>query len=277
MPVNVSFKVSGAGGSSFSLDLEPSLTVAEVKQLAKEKASIEPERMKIIFKGRILKDTETLESQNVESGCTMHVVRSVPSSSPAPAAVPAATATTPATPSEGGYAATTPVASPAATTVPGAPMSGAPATDPLAATLGAGGLGAPSGASANPMAAMMNDPSMMQAAMQMLGGGGMGGTAGVPGTPGAGGIPGPGASGHYAHAAGYGRCWYGSPRWCPGDAFARRSGRWTRRRSRRRASSISRSRCHASCHAGIDGRTDGSRNRGARRCASEFGCNVGRR
>eukprot|EP00913_Durusdinium_trenchii_P031769 g29753.t1 len=92
MPISVSFKVSGSGGTSFNLDLEPSMTVKEVKEKAHEPSGIEPDQMKLIFKGRILKDADTLESHKVEGGNTMHVVKSAPSPTPAttPAATPAA-------------------------------------------------------------------------------------------------------------------------------------------------------------------------------------------
>lgn len=36
MPISVSFKVSGSGGSTFSLDVEPSMTIEDVKKLAKD-------------------------------------------------------------------------------------------------------------------------------------------------------------------------------------------------------------------------------------------------
>merc|ERR1719310_1034240 len=46
------------------------------------------------------------------------------------------------------------------------------------------------GGGANPMAAMMQDPAMMQAMMQMMGGAGGAGGAGMPGAGGAPGAPG---------------------------------------------------------------------------------------
>merc|ERR1719316_152040 len=119
MTLNVNFKLSGAG-NSFALDVEPSLTVLALKTLLMESAKVEPEKMKLIFKGRILKDTETLESSKVESGQTMHIVK-------AAGAAPAA----PAAPAEGATSgATSEVAAPAGMGMAGA---GAVATNPMAA------------------------------------------------------------------------------------------------------------------------------------------------
>jgi len=73
MSLNISFKVSG--GDPFSLELEPSLTVGDVKGKAAEKTGFDAATMKLIYKGRILKDKETLESHNVETGHTMHIVK----------------------------------------------------------------------------------------------------------------------------------------------------------------------------------------------------------
>merc|ERR1719269_250240 len=148
MSLSINFKLSG-GGSSFSLDnLEPSVTILALKALLKENTSIEPEHMKLIFKGRILKDTDTLESSKVESGQSMHIVKS--------AAANAA----------GGAAGTTPSATPAATTPGTAPEGAAPMLPPM------GGMGA---GGADPFAAMMQDPMAMQAMMGMMGGGATGG------------------------------------------------------------------------------------------------------
>jgi len=101
MALNVNFKVSG-GSATFSLDLEPTVTILAVKALIQEAQEMlkdcSPEQMKLIFKGRILKDSETLASSNVESGQSVHVVKGTkpvtvsnnvpPAATPTPAAAP---------------------------------------------------------------------------------------------------------------------------------------------------------------------------------------------
>jgi len=150
MAMNVNFKVSGSGAKTFSLDLEPDLTVEEVKCLAMESCGLEPAQMKIIFKGRILKDTETVGGVHVAAGSTMHIVKSGPSA--------ASTAPTQAQTE-------TPVATPAA----------APADTPAQA------VASPSPGMPADLGGMLADPAMMHAGMEMMGdmGGGMSG-AGAP-------------------------------------------------------------------------------------------------
>ena len=153
MALTVNFKVSGSGADTFALEVEPSMTVEEVKCLAMEPSGLEPEHMKVIFKGRILKDADTMESVHVTSGCTMHIVKSMPSVGAArPAASPAAVPV--------------PAAVPAAAAVPAPESTTAPAA--AAPTPDLGGL--------------MANPAMMQMMGQMMGG--MGG-----GAPGAGASP----------------------------------------------------------------------------------------
>eukprot|EP00933_Yihiella_yeosuensis_P026422 TRINITY_DN204_c0_g1_i11.p1 TRINITY_DN204_c0_g1~~TRINITY_DN204_c0_g1_i11.p1 ORF type:complete len:177 (+),score=56.67 TRINITY_DN204_c0_g1_i11:71-601(+) len=60
----VQFKISGVG--LFELEVEPSMAVRDVKKIAKEECNIEPEHMRLIYKGRQLKDAETLECYDVK-------------------------------------------------------------------------------------------------------------------------------------------------------------------------------------------------------------------
>merc|ERR1719203_1629578 len=66
--VVVRFKVSGL--PQFELELEPTTAVRDVKKLAKEMCSIEPEHMKLFYRDRELKDAETLECYNADDAET---------------------------------------------------------------------------------------------------------------------------------------------------------------------------------------------------------------
>jgi ubiquilin len=141
MTISLSFKVST--GTTFDLQIDSSATVAEVKRQAAGPSGIADTQMRLIYKGRILKDTETLEQNKIESGHTVHLVKG-PGASAAPAASASATS-----------------AAPAAPVAPVAPA--APASIP------AGGFTAPSGLGAggfpmdpSGMAAMMQNPMMQQ-------------------------------------------------------------------------------------------------------------------
>eukprot|EP00933_Yihiella_yeosuensis_P032656 TRINITY_DN2626_c0_g3_i1.p1 TRINITY_DN2626_c0_g3~~TRINITY_DN2626_c0_g3_i1.p1 ORF type:complete len:177 (-),score=52.23 TRINITY_DN2626_c0_g3_i1:81-611(-) len=63
--ISVQFKISGLG--LFELEVEPTIAVRDVKKIAKDECNIEPEHMRLIYKGRQLKESETLECYDVES------------------------------------------------------------------------------------------------------------------------------------------------------------------------------------------------------------------
>ena len=56
-----------ANAATFSVEVDFSSTVLELKQLiaGSDKADCEPERQKLVYKGKILKDDDTLESYGV--------------------------------------------------------------------------------------------------------------------------------------------------------------------------------------------------------------------
>merc|ERR1719401_1756326 len=70
--INVHFKVSGLG--TFDLELEPATAVRDVKKLAKECCSIEPEHMRLIYDGRVLKESDTLECYKADSEMAVQVM-----------------------------------------------------------------------------------------------------------------------------------------------------------------------------------------------------------
>mmetsp|Transcript_14257 Transcript_14257/g.39339 ORF Transcript_14257/g.39339 Transcript_14257/m.39339 type:complete len:423 (+) Transcript_14257:88-1356(+) len=81
-----------AGCPDFEVELEPSATVADVKVAATAGCDIDPEAMRIIFRGKILKDDDaTLEASGVDGKEALHVARGKPSAKAAPLAEPSAT------------------------------------------------------------------------------------------------------------------------------------------------------------------------------------------
>eukprot|EP00405_Crypthecodinium_cohnii_P000175 CAMPEP_0194766830 /NCGR_PEP_ID=MMETSP0323_2-20130528/33366_1 /TAXON_ID=2866 ORGANISM="Crypthecodinium cohnii, Strain Seligo" /NCGR_SAMPLE_ID=MMETSP0323_2 /ASSEMBLY_ACC=CAM_ASM_000346 /LENGTH=169 /DNA_ID=CAMNT_0039698101 /DNA_START=22 /DNA_END=531 /DNA_ORIENTATION=+ len=63
-PQTVLFKVSGS--PAFELELELGTAVRDVKKVAKEVANVEPEHMRLIYNGRLLKESDTLECYKAE-------------------------------------------------------------------------------------------------------------------------------------------------------------------------------------------------------------------
>merc|ERR1719394_1330468 len=70
--ITVTFKVSGMG--TFDLELEPSTAVRDVKKLAKEGCGIEPEHMRLIYDGRVLKESDTLECYKADSDMAVQLM-----------------------------------------------------------------------------------------------------------------------------------------------------------------------------------------------------------
>merc|ERR1719436_550977 len=69
--VQVHFKVAGL--AAFDLDLEPATAVRDVKKLARELCDIEPEHMRLIYEGRVLKDSDTLECYKADGEAPVQV------------------------------------------------------------------------------------------------------------------------------------------------------------------------------------------------------------
>merc|ERR1719291_695650 len=69
--VEVHFKVAGL--TCFDLHLEPTTAIRDVKKLAKELCDIEPEHMRLIYEGRVLKDSDTLECYKADGDSLVQV------------------------------------------------------------------------------------------------------------------------------------------------------------------------------------------------------------
>eukprot|EP00443_Scrippsiella_acuminata_P045517 CAMPEP_0115199894 /NCGR_PEP_ID=MMETSP0270-20121206/16848_1 /TAXON_ID=71861 /ORGANISM="Scrippsiella trochoidea, Strain CCMP3099" /LENGTH=327 /DNA_ID=CAMNT_0002613295 /DNA_START=87 /DNA_END=1071 /DNA_ORIENTATION=+ len=69
--MEVQFKVAGMG--AFELQLEPTVAVRDVKKFAKEECGIEPEHMRLIYEGRVLKDADTLDCYEEGAGKPVQV------------------------------------------------------------------------------------------------------------------------------------------------------------------------------------------------------------
>ncbi|XP_075476343.1 ubiquitin domain-containing protein DSK2b-like [Primulina tabacum] len=87
--VNINIRCSN--GSKFSVRTSLQSTVAEFKGLLAQNCDIPAEQQRLIYKGRILKDDQTLMSFGLQADHTVHMVRgSAPAASPPSAAPPSA-------------------------------------------------------------------------------------------------------------------------------------------------------------------------------------------
>lgn len=83
-----------SSGSKFTVEADLASTVAVFKILVAEKCDIPAEQQRLIYKGRILKDDNSLQSYGLQSDHTVHLVRGSPPSASANAAAAGTAATT---------------------------------------------------------------------------------------------------------------------------------------------------------------------------------------
>ncbi|CAN6294434.1 unnamed protein product [Urochloa humidicola] len=111
-----------ANGSKFTVQADLAATVGAFKEVVAGSCDVPAPQQRLIYKGRILKDEQTLESYGVETDHTIHLVRGVASSAasgtPAPAAASPLASSTPSSGPAGGLGSLFPGV--------GAPRSGRP-------------------------------------------------------------------------------------------------------------------------------------------------------
>ena len=162
----ITFNVKSSSDAKHVVTVPLSLTIADLKQKlsTSEYANISPDRQRLIYSGRVLKDPDTIGSCKIKDGNTVHLVKGAESNSRQ-------------NPANQGGAAVPPGAGNAGGNVPSNIAAGTGASNPLAQLTGAryagfhglpgmdsfgadGGMGAPP----NPdqMLRMLEDPNFAQ-------------------------------------------------------------------------------------------------------------------
>ncbi|KAK3399204.1 XPC-binding domain-containing protein [Sordaria brevicollis] len=119
----------------FTLEIEPTETIAKVKAKISEERGWAPELQKLIYSGKILKDEETVESYKIEEKGFVVCVVNKPKTTAPKAAESSSSAATPATPAAAASASTP--AAPAAPAAASAAAAAAPSTPTPARTAAA--------------------------------------------------------------------------------------------------------------------------------------------
>ncbi|KAI0462951.1 hypothetical protein LJB42_003755 [Komagataella kurtzmanii] len=70
--------IKASGNQKYELTVDPSITVEEFKGKIAEVSDIPADRQRLIYSGRALKDADTLNFYKVQSGHTIHLVKSAP-------------------------------------------------------------------------------------------------------------------------------------------------------------------------------------------------------
>jgi thiol-disulfide isomerase/thioredoxin len=95
---NVSISCMTVSGQTYTCDFEasafPAATVSDLKQKVSVQVPTDASLLKVVFKGSILKDSESLSSKGISNGCKLHLVISKPSGAPPPAAAASAASPT---------------------------------------------------------------------------------------------------------------------------------------------------------------------------------------
>ena len=100
----INIQIKSSTDKPFTLTIEPTSTILQVKQLITAKLNVQVQDQRLIYSGKVLKDTDTVEAVKLVEGITIHLVRSIkrdvasPSATSTPASTPTAAAATPTIP-----------------------------------------------------------------------------------------------------------------------------------------------------------------------------------
>lgn len=72
----ISITIKSSGDTKYEVSIEESQTVRELKEAVAQQAGVEADRQRLIYSGKVLKDGETVGSYKVQSGHTIHLVKS---------------------------------------------------------------------------------------------------------------------------------------------------------------------------------------------------------
>lgn len=92
----ITFHIKSSSDAKYTVTVSPSITVLDLKTKLStaEFADVSPDRQRLIYSGRVLKDNETLSSYKIKEGNTVHMVKSAASNqrqNPASQSTPSST------------------------------------------------------------------------------------------------------------------------------------------------------------------------------------------
>lgn len=80
----IKVNIKSSGDKKYEVSVDPSSTIEDLKVIISSEADVPPERQRLIYSGKVLKDSETVASYKIQDGHTIHLVKSAaPKSEPA--------------------------------------------------------------------------------------------------------------------------------------------------------------------------------------------------
>ncbi|ODV66081.1 hypothetical protein HYPBUDRAFT_153603 [Hyphopichia burtonii NRRL Y-1933] len=76
MSDNITITIKSSGDVKYEVNVSPTITVLELKEKIAEESSVPAGNQRLIYSGKVLKDGETVSSYKVQSGHTIHLVKS---------------------------------------------------------------------------------------------------------------------------------------------------------------------------------------------------------
>lgn len=89
----INIHIKSSGDSKYEVSVDTSSTIEDLKVIISAAADVPPERQRLIYSGKVLKDDQTVASYKIQDGHTVHLVKSAAAkpATPQPAVETAAT------------------------------------------------------------------------------------------------------------------------------------------------------------------------------------------
>ena len=86
----ISIKIKLSGDKKYDVEVDTDLTIADLKTIISATADVAPENQRLIYSGKVLKDTETVAFYKIQNDHSIHLVKSSAAKTAAAALTPAA-------------------------------------------------------------------------------------------------------------------------------------------------------------------------------------------
>ncbi|KAI9226710.1 MAG: hypothetical protein DHS80DRAFT_27797 [Piptocephalis tieghemiana] len=169
MSDTINLQIKSASEAKLSIDISSTATIRELKEAIEAKANDAPaDRQRLIYSGKVLKDTESIASYKIATGHTVHMVKG-PAKGTTTNRPASSTSTAPST-SSTTSSANTQTSSTPSTSVPMDPfaaMASMAGSDPSSNPM-AGMAGGPGGMDPSAIMQLMQNPAIAQATSAMM-------------------------------------------------------------------------------------------------------------